>query len=95
MINLKIGAAIVTTVAVALAVPASAQIVGALGGNPVAFIQNFARATLVAGGATGTIAGSVKAYQIWSGTRNPYEAVKYLVIGLMCLFGTAAVVGFS
>jgi hypothetical protein len=63
-------------------------------GDPVVFIQNTARAGLLAGGAIGTLAGGYKAVQVWSGGRNVYEAATWLIGGLALFFGTAAVLGF-
>lgn len=62
---------------------------------PGAMATAIATAFLAAGAAVSVTAGSFKAYQVWSGGRNPYEAVKYMMIGVALLFGTAAVVGFA
>ena len=72
--------------------PAYAQVAGM---TPNAMATAIATAFLGAGAAVSVAAGSFKAYQVWTGGRNPYEAVKYMLIGVALLFGTAAVVGFA
>ena len=77
--------------------PAAAQIIGGAGalGSPTAIITALATGALAAGGAAATIAGSIKAYDVWTGGRNPWDAFKYLGLGVAMLFGTAALVGFN
>ena len=77
--------------------PAAAQAVGIAGGlgSPTAIITALAAGALAAGGAAATIAGSIKAYDVWTGGRNPWDAFKYLGLGVAMLFGTAALVGFN
>lgn len=77
-----------------IAVPSYAQLVGAALGTPTAFLTTIAQGVMVAGAAAMTIGGGYKAVQVWSGSRNLFDASTYLIGGGALLFGTGALMGF-
>ena len=77
-------------------VPAHGQVVGgAVFADPVTFAQTVARNIMLAAGAVMVIAGGYKALQVWSGTRQIFDAATALLVGATLVFGTAAAIGFA